>query len=168
MLNDACRRCVRGRPPGAPGHRAHGVGRDEVVPAVALPVHLVRAVADEVVDDRGPPLLLPVRLDALADREGVARLRLLALLRRGRRGGRRGALGRLGPADPLARLGVPLRALAPGARAARRLPEEPLARGLVPLRRVAGAVPLREPKGYLSFPRGIWRLEAAESFQASS
>ena len=62
---------------GARGHRAHGVGRDEVVPAVALPVHLVPAVVFEAVDDRGPPLLLPVRLDALADREGVARLRLL-------------------------------------------------------------------------------------------
>ena len=69
---------------GARGHRADGIGRDVVVPAV-VPVHLVRAVADEGVDGRGPPLLLPVRLDALADREGVARLRLLALLRRGRR-----------------------------------------------------------------------------------
>ena len=81
--------------PGAPGHRAHGVGRDVVVLAIAVPVHLVRPVVLEAVDDRGPPLLLPVRLDALADREGVARLRLL-------------------------------------------------------------------------LPRGIWRLEAAESFQASS
>ena len=63
--------------PGAPGHRAHGVGRDVVVPAVAVPVHLVRPVIFETVDDRGPPLLVPVRLDALADRKGVARLRLL-------------------------------------------------------------------------------------------
>ena len=63
--------------PGAPGHRAHGVGhrahgvgRDEVVHFHPVPVHLVRPVVAEAVNDRGPPLLLPVRLDALADREG--------------------------------------------------------------------------------------------------
>ena len=52
--------------PGAPGHRAHGVGhrahgvgRDEVVHFHPVPVHLVRPVVAEAVDDRFPPLLVP-------------------------------------------------------------------------------------------------------------
>ena len=41
------------------GHRAHGVGSDVVVHFAAVPVHLVRPVVLETVDDRFPPLLVP-------------------------------------------------------------------------------------------------------------
>ena len=148
--------------PGAPGHRAHGVGHrahgvgsDVVVHFAAVPVHLGGGGGGASSDGAAAP-------SALSTRQAS----------RNRWRARSGQSSRFKACESISSEQA---FRSPRPKATQRTRLRYCSVSMFSLSQSSNAIVCvrprdcrRAPQRYLSFPRGIWRLEAAESFQASS